>query len=60
MDADAFHKQIEDEMRKKKNVLDFEDFEDCINSCGIGRFLQQTTFSTIKVNSADVQVSERE
>ena len=35
MAADAFHKQVEDEMRKKKNVLDFRDFRDCINARGI-------------------------
>ena len=35
MAADAFHKKVEDEMRKMKNVLDFEDFKNCIAAQGI-------------------------
>ena len=35
MAADAFHKRVEDEMRKMKNVFDFEDFKNCIAAQGI-------------------------
>ena len=35
MAADAFHKQIEDGMRRVKNVYDFPDFERIIQSKGI-------------------------
>ena len=35
MAADAFHKRVEDEMRKMTNVLDFDDFMNCIAAQGI-------------------------
>ena len=34
MAADAFHKEIEDEMKKQKNIYDFEDFKKIINTKG--------------------------
>ena len=34
MSADSFHARIEAEMRKKKNLYDFSDFQTVIGKCG--------------------------
>ena len=34
MSADNFHHQVEQRMRQKKNVEDFQDFVDVVSSCG--------------------------
>ena len=52
MAADAFHKRVEDEMRKMKNVLDFEDFKNCIAAQGIAIEMSADDFYDYKVNSA--------
>ena len=35
MAADAFHREIEDGMRKAKNLYDFDDFDRIVNSKGV-------------------------
>ena len=34
MSHDNFHHQVEQRMRQKKNVEDFQDFVDVVSSCG--------------------------
>ena len=48
--ADPFHKQVEDEMRKMKQVLDFKDFENCNSSKGVALQMTENDFLIIKAN----------
>ena len=44
MAADSFHKRVEDEMKKMKHVLDFEDFKACIAAQGIALEMSDNDF----------------
>ena len=56
MAADASHKRVEDEMRKMKNVLHFEDFKNFIAAQGIAIEMSADDFYDYKVNSAKQRI----
>ena len=47
MSADSFHHQVEQGMRQKKRVEDFQDFIDIVNKCGISLVMNFDDFFKI-------------
>ena len=44
MSADSFHHAVEQEIRRKRNLLDFKDFEDTTNATGISIVMDAKDF----------------
>ena len=48
MSADSFHSSVEKQMRRKKKILDFEDFSKCISASGVAQEMNPEDFYDFK------------
>ena len=48
MSADSFHHQVEDKIRRKKYLYDFNDHVDCVDSAGKGLLMKPEEFFDFK------------
>ena len=48
MSADSFHHSVEEEIRKKKSLYDFDDFVECVQNQGIAIVMNAESFSDFK------------
>lgn len=59
MSADTFHKMVEGEMKKMGKVLDWKDFIDCVNPCGISLEMNFSDFKEYEKALSHGIVSEK-